>query len=289
MDMKTSRRNFIKKSGAALATATLLGQVPISFLASCSAARKLSFGFQTWTIREKLVQDFAATLKEMAGMGYSEVEMCSPLGYIDSGFGPLNDMKGSEMKTIVEDSGLKCTSSHFTIGELRDHLENRIEWAQQLGMKQMIASSFWLPGDASVDDYRQAANELNGIGEKTKAAGIQMGFHNHHMEFEKRGDELIYDALLEEFDPELVKMQFQVAVVNIGYHAANYFRKFPGRFISAHLADWSAEKEEQVTIGQGDVDWPDFFEAAKIGGVKNFFVEMDPETFKPSADFLKTS
>jgi sugar phosphate isomerase/epimerase len=154
-------------------------------------------------------------------------------------------------------------------------------------MKQMVAASFWLPEDASVDDYRQAAEELNGIGEKTKAAGIQMVFHNHHMEFEKRGEDLIYDALLEEFDPDLVKMQFQVAVVNIGYKAADYFMKYPGRFISAHLSDWSVEKEEQVPIGQGVVDWDEFFEAAKFSGVKNFLVEMDPPTFAPSAEFLK--
>ena len=125
------------------------------------------------------------------------------------------------------------------------------------------------------------------MAEKTNAAGIQMGFHNHHMEFEKRGNELIYDALLETLDPELVKMQFQVAVVDIGYQAADYFRNYPGRFISAHLADYSPEKETQVPLGEGMVDWPDFFKAAKAGGVKNFYVEMDPNTFEPSAEFLK--
>ena len=89
----------------------------------------------------------------------------------------------------------------------------------------------------SLDDYRKAADELNEIGEKTKAAGLQMGFHNHHMEFEKRDGKLIYDVLMDEFDPDLVKMQFQVAVISIGYKAADYFRKYPGRFISAHLSD----------------------------------------------------
>ncbi len=66
----------------------------------------------------------------------------------------------------------------------------------------------------------------------------------------------------------------------------DYFRKYPGRFQSAHLADWSKAKDVQVPIGQGDVDWKDFFEAAKTGGVQNIFVEMDPETFGPSAKFL---
>jgi sugar phosphate isomerase/epimerase len=222
----------------------------------------------------------------MAGFGYKQVEMCSPLGYSNAGFEPLNSMTGTEMRKIVEDAGLTCVSSHYNMGELRESLENRIEWATQLGMKQMVASSFWLPKDASVDDYRKACEELNGIGEKTKSAGIQMVFHNHHMEFEKRGEELIYDEMLKVLDSDLVKMQFQVAVVNIGYKAADYFRNYPGRFISAHLADWSAAKDAQVPIGQGDIDWNDFFEAAKIGGVQNFFVEMDPETFEPSAKFL---
>ena len=56
---------------------------------------------------------------------------------------------------------------------------------------------------------------------------------------------------MEEFDPDLVKMQFQVAVISVGYKAADYFRKYPGRFISAHLADWSTEKEHRCRLVQG--------------------------------------
>lgn len=283
--MKTNRRDFIKTSGLALGSAALISQVPF-VMTGCASPVTKDFGFQVWTIREKLVPNFAETLKEMAAMGYRQVEMCSPLGYSNAGFEPLNSMTGTEMRKIIEDAGLTCVSSHYNMGELRESLDNRLEWATQLGMKQMVAASFWLPKDASVDDYRRAADELNGIGEKTKAAGIQMVFHNHHMEFEKRGEELIYDALLDQFDPELVKMQFQVAVVDIGYKAADYFRKYPGRFISAHLADYSTELKKQVPIGQGIVDWKDFYDASKTGGVKNFFVEMDPETFEPSAKFL---
>lgn len=283
--MKTNRRNFIKTTGAAISSAALLSAVPFGMI-GCSVPKPKEFGFQVWTIKDELIADFPGTLKKMAGLGYKQVEMCSPLGYTSAGFGPLNQMSGTEMKKIIDDSGLTCISSHYGMGELRDSLENRIEWATQLGMKQMVAATFWLPEGASVDDYRSAADELNNIGEKTKAAGIQMVFHNHHMEFEKRGDELIYDALLDQFDPEMVKMQFQVAVVDIGYKAADYFRKYAGRFQSAHLADYSNELQKQVPIGQGIVDWKDFFDAAKVGGVKNVFVEMDPETFGPSAEFL---
>jgi sugar phosphate isomerase/epimerase len=283
--MKNTRRNFIKRTGAAVGGAALLGNLPLTALAADKSAPD-EFGFQVWTIRQQLFENFPATLKKMAGMGYKQVEMCSPLGYSSSGFDVLNDMTGKEMRKIIEDCGLVCNSSHFNMGELRDHLDNRIEWAKGLGMKQMVCSSFWVPEDGSIDEYRKAADELNGIGEKTKNAGIQMVFHNHHKEFQKRGDELIYNALLDELDPDLVKMQFQVAVVDLGYKASDYFRKYPGRFISAHLADYSMAKEMQVPVGQGIIDWEDFFKAAEVGGVKNFFVEMAPETFAPSAEYL---
>lgn len=284
--MKSSRRNFIKTTGTAIGSAAIVGSIPFGMNA-CSAPAPKDFGFQVWTIKDKLIPDFAGTLKMMADLGYKQVEMCSPLGYTNAGFGPLNSLSGSEMRKIVEDNGLTCTSSHYNMGELRDSLDNRIEWATQLGMKQMVAASFWLAKDATIDDYKKSADELNEIGAKTKAAGIQMVFHNHHMEFEKRGDKLIYDALLETFDPELVKMQFQVAVANIGYKAADYFRNYPGRFISAHLSDWSKEDIQQsVPVGQGIVDWEDFFKAAKTSGVQNYFVEQAPEAFAPSAEYL---
>ena len=284
--MKITRRKFIRNSGAALASAAVLSGMPLAFQACGSSPR--SFGFQVWTIRKELISDFAGTLKKMAAMGYSEVEMCSPLGYSMAGFKPLNEMSGTEMKKIIEDAGLKCTSSHFTGGELRKSLDNRIEWASQIGMMQMAQSMPSLPRThtPTMDDWRKTAQELNVIGEKTKEAGIQMVYHNHHFEFAEIDGKLIYPVLLEELDPELVKMQFQVAVIDKGFKAQDYFRKYPGRFISAHLADYSTELETQVPIGQGIVDWEDLFKAAKKGGVKNYFVEMDQVTFEESAKFL---
>ena len=111
------------------------------------------------------------------------------------------------------------------------------------------------------------------------------GYHNHEMEFSQSDGQLIYDALLARFDAKLVKMQFQTEVINLGYKAADYFEKYPGRFISSHLSDWTADKKE-VPIGQGVIDWRQFFKAAKTGGVKNFFVEMKFETFADSEKYL---
>jgi sugar phosphate isomerase/epimerase len=95
-------------------------------------------------------------------------------------------------------------------------------------------------------------------------------------------------VLLERLDPALVKMQFQLWVIIAGYKAADYFRKYPGRFISAHLYDWNGVGEAQAAIGKGKTDWNDFFKACKVGGVKNTFVEMQMPLLKESAEFLKS-
>lgn len=282
-----NRRQFIEKSAIGIGSAVLASQIPMNLAAATgSKALQKPLGFQVWTVKDQLIKDFPGTLKMMADLGYQSVEMCSPPGYESSGFGPLMKLKASEMKKIVNDAGLVLESTHYGMGELKANLNERIDFTLESGQKQMICSSFWLPKNATMSDWMKAVDELNEIGAKTKKSGIQTGFHNHHMEFEKIDGKLIYDALLEHFDPDLVKMQFQVAVISIGYKAASYFEKYPGRFISAHLADWSMSDKKQVAIGQGIVDWKEFFKAAEKCGIKNYFVEMEPETFKDSANYI---
>ena len=51
-----------------------------------------------------------------------------------------------------------------------------------------------------------------------------------------------------------------------GYQAADFLTKYPGRFLSMHLQDWSPEEKKEVAVGKGAVDWKKTFEAAKKGG-----------------------
>ena len=285
---KLSRRQFLSKSAFGIGSALFASQLPVDLNANPSLrVVKIPLGFQAWTIRDQLVKDFQGTLKMMAGLGYQSIEMCSPPGYAFAGFAPLMKLRAKEMLQIINDAGLVFESTHYVMNELRNNLDERIEFAAETGQKQMILSSFGLPQSATMSDWMKAADELNKIGEKTRKADIQMGFHNHHTEFAKIDGTLIYDALLNQFNPEYVKMQFQVAVINIGYKASTYFKKYPGRFISAHLADYSTIEKKSVALGKGIVDWKEFFATIKKGGVKNIFVEMDPETFKDSASFIR--
>ena len=271
-----------------IGSAVITSHLPLNLsAANFSKAVGMPLGFQVWTVKDMLVKDFPGTLKKIAQMGYRSVEMCSPPGYESSGFGPLMKLKAREMKQIINESGLIFESSHYGMDELRNHLDERIEFALESGQTQMILSSFGLPEKATLSEWFKVADELNKIGLKTKVSGIQTGFHNHNMEFGSINGILIYDSLMTRFDPEYIKMQFQVAVISMGYKASTYFSKYPGRFVSAHLADWSSAEKKTVPIGKGIVDWKEFFATLKTGGVKNIYVEMAMETFVESANYIQ--
>src|SRR5262245_18655239 len=96
--------------------------------------------------------------------------------------------------------------------------------------------------------------------------------------------------------------QFQMSTITAGFVAAEYFLKYPGRFSSMHLqdVDMSAPapapkgggrrggRRPQVAVGQGSIDWVRTFTAAKLGGVKNYFVEQNWELTRQSVAYLKT-
>ena len=284
---KITRMEFINKSAVALAGTSLL--IPHWLHGHEAKKSKITglIGFKSWVIREVLVNDFSGTLKMMADMGYQSVEMCSPPGYANSGFGPLQKLKASEMKAIIHDAGINCVSCHYQFKELKENGQARMDFANELGLTQMVVASYGMPKDATLDDWKRAADETNTLGGLSRKNGLQMAFHNHNVEFEKLEGQIIYDVLLERLDPALVKMQFQLWVMIAGYKASDYFRKHPGRFISAHLYDWPGTGDEPVTLGKGKTDWNDFFKAGKTGGLKNTFVEMKMPLLKESAAFLK--
>ena len=249
----------------------------------------MPIGFQSFVVKKEIAQDLKGTLDRMKGYGYEQVEMCSPSGYVKYGFEPLAKYSGKELKKIIEDSGLECVSCHFTMDEMKDNLNNRIDFAHQLGLKHMVCSGGLSTPDP--DELKSGCEAMNQIGEKIKQAGMVTGYHNHNSEFDtKIEDAPIYDMILTELDPKLVKMQFQTAAIRSGYKASDYFKQYPGRFVSAHLQDYDPQDfKKEVVLGQGLTDWKEFFATAKKGGVELVFVEMEsnPGTLEDSVTYLK--
>jgi sugar phosphate isomerase/epimerase len=280
-----SRRDFCKVAASQAAVAGLISAGVMKLHANPLG---LPIGCQTWPVRNMIAQDFPGTIKQLAATGFQSVELCSPVGYADNGFAGLAKYKGSEIKQILGDAGVTCVSSHFGIDELRKNQDDRIAWAKDVGLTQMLVPSLDGPKTPTMDDVKRAADEYNKMGERAAQAGIQQGLHNEDFELSTVDGKRTYDVLFELLDPKLVKFQFQVSTISKGYDAAEYFTKYPGRFISMHVQGWSVQTKKIVPVGQDSLNWKRIFTAAKTGGIKNYFVEMNLEMMKASVPYLRS-
>jgi sugar phosphate isomerase/epimerase len=279
-----SRREFFKKASTNAAVAGFLCAGGPVLRAN---PLDLPLGCQTWPVRGMIAKDFPGTIKTLAEAGFQTIELCSPVGYADRGFASLGKYTSAELRRILGDAGVTCVSSHFRIQELRKNQEDRIAWAKDLGLTQMMVPSLEGPRHPTLDDVKRAAEEYNRMGEKAAAAGIQQGLHNEDFELTQVDGRRTYDLLFELLEAKLVKFQFQVSTISAGYDAADYFTKYPGRFISMHVQGWSAETRRIAPVGQDTLDWKKIFSAAKIGGIKNYFVEMNLGMMKASVPYLR--
>ena len=276
-----SRRAFFTRTTAA-------GLLSAGARALSANPLGLPIGCQTWPVRKLISHDFPGTLKQLKDAGFEAIEMCSPVGYASSGFGGLTKLKGSEVRQIIHDAGLECVSSHFSMRELRENQASRIEWAKGVGMTQMLVASLGGPAHPSMDDVKRAADEYNKFGENAAKADITQGLHDENFEIGMVDDKRVYDVLFDLLDPKLVKFQFQVSEIQHGLDAAEYFNRYPGRFISMHAQGMSADRKQQMAIGQDSLDWKKIFTAAKSGGIQNYFVEMDLPLMKASVPYLRS-
>jgi len=281
--MSMSRRDFFKNAAT---QAAAIGFISAGGLELRANPLGMPIGCQTWPVRDMVAKDFPGTIKQLAEVGFQTIELCSPVGYADSGFAGLAKYTGAELRKTLGDAGVTCVSSHFGIAELRENQARAIAWANDVGLTQMLVPSLDGPEKPTMDDVKRAADEYNKMGEQAAKAGIQQGLHNEGFELSMVDGKRTYDLLLDLLDPKLVKFQFQVSTISRGYDAAEYFTKYPGRFLSMHVQGWSAETKKVMPVGQDTLDWKKIFTAAKTGGIKNYFVEMNLDMMKASVSYL---
>jgi sugar phosphate isomerase/epimerase len=291
-----SRREFLRQAAADAAIAAFVAGGAVQLRANPLG---LPIGSQTWPHRAQL-KDFPAFVKTMAGIGVTRLELCSPIGYGPE-FASLSN--GKEVRKILADHGMQSESSHFSLGELRGKQDQSLAWANDVGITQIITASL---GDGNggskptMDQVKKAADEYNRIAAITAKAGLQQGLHNEGFEASMVDGKRTYDLLFDLLDPKLVKFQFQMSEISNGFVAADYFTKYPGRFFSMHVQDVDLKAPAatggpggrgrgatQVAVGKGSIDWPKTFQAARVGGVKNYFVEQNMDLTKESVAALK--
>jgi sugar phosphate isomerase/epimerase len=259
--MNNSRRSFLKSSTLAVAGTAVLSKISFG---SLKLADSEIVGIQLYSVREDMGKDPFGTLKQLAAMGYKNVEHANYMNRKFYGYTPV------EFKKILEDLGMKMPSGHTVLGnqhwdeakkDFTDLWKYTVEDAATMGQQYVISP--WLD-----NRYRKDRNGLlkfmevfNKSGELCKRSGMKFGYHNHDFEFsEKLDGEVLYDIMLKNTDPDLVIQQLDTGnLYNGGANAMEVVKKNPGRFLSLHVKDEikaseGNEKYESTILGKGIVN-----------------------------------
>jgi sugar phosphate isomerase/epimerase len=227
------------------------------------SATAFPVGVQLYTLRSLLDADLAGTLREVAAIGYAEVELAGLHGATPAAF-----------RAHLDHAGLTAPSSHVSIEEVRGDLDRLLGDAATLGVRTLVVP--WLDAsERTADGYRGVAEDLNAAGEAARASGVRMGYHNQAYDHAPLGGGTGWDLLLESTDPALVTMQMDVFwAVAGGASPLAYLRAYGGRFASLHLKDRTTSGD-MVDVGAGMVDFAAILGAARAQGLEHAFVEHD--------------
>ena len=284
-----TRREFIKHTGAVVAA-------PTAFRAM--QQRPYKMGLQLYTIRAPMRQDVAGTLKQVAALGYVEMETYGfdrqSLGYY-----------GLPAKTFAQmlgDLNLTTPSGHYDLNqfattsedELTRYMDRCIEGARLLG-QSYITWPLIDPPSRTVDGFKTVAKRLNLIGAQAKKAGLQVAYHNHDFEFVPHDGTLGYEIITKETDPSLVKLQIDLYWFARAKQSPNeWFKRYPGRFVMWHVKDMHKTSLDYTELGNGSIDFSRIFPDARLSGLQHYFVEQgsnfakDPmQSITDSAAYMK--
>jgi len=283
-----TRREFLAMAAAAAA----IGRTGLS-----ANPLGLPFGFQAWEIGPDMKNDWDGTLKMMKDFGYSIIDL--------NQVSPYTDRPAADLKASFAAHGFTFTNALWPYQYFSNRFDQTIADSKTLGLKTIVCSP--RPRLRTTDDWKSMADELNKYGERTKAAGLQLGYHNHEIEFVKtpQGD-VPWDILVQSTDPALVR--FLIDVGNLTFGGADpyeYLAKYPARYYGVHIKDLKPGKAA-VPVGGGDLDWKRIFTLIKAANINYIVAEVGAygantlqgqplappdysvlELYKRSAEFLK--
>ncbi|MCW5515262.1 sugar phosphate isomerase/epimerase [Muriicola sp. Z0-33] len=269
------RRSFLQKSGVLL-SATML---PLSTFA-IKPAHKYKMGLQLFTIRDAMAKDAVGTLKKVKALGYEDLEI---YGY-DENNGSYYGFKSARFKEILDDLGLTTTSGHYgfhpfllkSASELERYVDQCIEGA--LALEQSYITWPWLdPENRTIEKFKLLSGKLNTIGEQVNKAGLGFAYHNHDFEFIDHNGQNGYDIILEETDPDLVKLQLDLywAVHSYPGKPIDLIKRQPGRFVMWHIKDMDKVTRDYTELGNGSIDYTKIIPYAEpLSGLEYYYLEQ---------------
>jgi sugar phosphate isomerase/epimerase len=268
-----NRRKFILEA-TVLASMTALAGPTVR----AAAMPRYRMGLQMYTVREPLAKDAPGTLKQIAALGYRNLETY--------GFDPdalkYYGMPAPEFRRLLDGLGLATTSGHYDLhaylnkpaGAMTAYIDRCILGAHALGQKYITWA--WLdPQSRGLDSFRLVAQRLNLIGAQTAKAGLRIAYHNHDFEFIPHGGQIGYDIIMRETDPALVKLQLDLYWVahSSARSPRELFELQPGRFVMWHVKDMD-QARRYTELGNGTIDFTRIMPDAALAGLEEYFVEQ---------------
>jgi sugar phosphate isomerase/epimerase len=274
----SSRREFVIQSAALL---------PLSQVAF--AKDKLSesnLGVQLYTVRKVITKNPAATLKAIQDIGYTEVE--------------VTDDNLDQIWSALKETKLKPVSAHVDEKAFTEsgRLDNVLNDLKQRGFEYIVAPS--LPTNrGGADALKHIAEMLNKAGERAKASGLTLCYHNHAHDFQPVNGVPAVETLLNETQKDLVFLEMDIFwVTEAGHDPVQVLKTHPGRVPLMHLKDRAAgvptqfnenvPKDAFKEVGSGSIHIPAVLKAADAAGVKHYFVEQDETPGDPVASLRKS-
>lgn len=240
------RRTFLTTLGLAaaapqLACATRLGST------TTTPRRLRRVGIQLYTLRDDARQNLEGTLRNIAQIGYKDVELLSSM----NNFG----MPPAQLRALLDRLGLRAPSTHVG-GDAFDDLDRQIETAKILGHEYIVLAS--LPTDnPTLDDYRHWADRLNIAGRHAQPSGIRIAFHDESIDFKPINGVVPYDVLAERTDPAYVRLQLDTGNLALaGADVFEYQKRYGSRYWLFHIKDAPALGAAHDTeLGKGILDF----------------------------------
>ena len=226
---------------------------------------------QLYSVRQDCARDLEGTLKAVADMGYDGVEFA---GYYDR--------SAQELRSLLDGLGLQVAGTHTGLRTvLDDELKRTIEFNQTLGNRYLVVPSLPAERRGSREAWLETARLFDQISHQVRQSGMQVGYHNHAVEFQPLDGETPWDILFGNTSQDVI---MQLDLGNARHGGADpvpYLEKYPGRAVTIHLKDYSATNDKAL-LGEGDIRWDDVFRLCEpTGGTKWYIVEQESYAYPP--------
>src|SRR5579875_1862923 len=275
-----SRRSFLAR------TAALASAAPVAF--ARNPLRKNNLGVELYTVRNIIGKDPATVLKSIQDIGYTEVE--ATYGNLD------------QIWSALKQTNLKAVSVHidFAIWKAAgSNLDSALQDVKKRGFEYAVVPYIPVEERGGADVFKSLAELLNRSGQRAKANGLKLCYHNHAFEYQPLDGTFGLEILMKNTQPSLVSLELDIFWASVGGHdPAQLLKTYGNRIPLLHLKDKTAgfpvQYNERVPpttfkeVGNGSIDIPAVLAAASKAEVRHYFVEQDQTPGNP-IDSLRQS